>query len=162
MLLSDDPETSSPVFKTPSGRELEAKTAIQYSVPILASRVSAGGGAEWEAEDFREERMPAPLEFFMGYPKEEIFAAEVVGDSMQDIDLMDGDYVFACHGVVKGNGIYVLTLETEVYVKRLEIDVFERKVRVISENRHYQDKIVDMDRVVILGKVIGWLHRNVN
>ena len=81
---------------------------------------------------------------------------------MQDIDLIDGDFVFACHNVVRGNGIYVLAMDTEVFVKRLEIDSIERKLRIISANADYPDKVVDPDRVTILGKVIGWLHRYAN
>lgn len=133
-----------------------------YSVPILASKVSAGPGCEWSQSDFRELRMPTLEKFFLGYPKDDIFAAEVVGDSMQDIDLIDGDFVFACHNLVRGNGIYVMALDTEVIVKRLEIDTVERKLRIISKNSDYPDKVVDPDRVIILGKVIGWLHRYAN
>lgn len=150
-------------YKTSSGKSYDADLSnCGYTVPILATRVSAGGGLDWSSEDFREERMPAPEQFFLGYNKEDIFAAEVVGDSMKDIDLLDGDYVFAVGNLVKGDGIYVLALDTEVYVKRLEMDPLERKVRVISENEKYSDKIVEPDRVCILGKVIGWLHRNAN
>lgn len=151
-------------FKTPGGRTYEVASSnnATYTVPILASKVSAGPGAEWASGDFRELRMPTLEQFFLGYPPDDIFAAEVVGDSMQDIDLIDGDFVFACHNVVRGNGIYVLAMDTEVFVKRLEIDSIERKLRIISANADYPDKVVDPDRVTILGKVIGWLHRYAN
>lgn len=150
-------------FRTPSGKTLSVTGSDHgYSVPILASKVSAGPGCEWSQSDFRELRMPTLEKFFLGYPKDDIFAAEVVGDSMQDIDLIDGDFVFACHNLVRGNGIYVMALDTEVIVKRLEIDTVERKLRIISKNSDYPDKVVDPDRVIILGKVIGWLHRYAN
>ena len=150
-------------YKTPSGKTiLIQKDSSTYSVPILASKVSAGPGCEWSQADFRELRMPTLEKFFLGYPKDDIFAAEVVGDSMQDIDLIDGDFVFAFHNRVRGNGIYVMALDTEVIVKRLEIDTVERKLRIISKNSDYPDKVVDPDRVIILGKVIGWLHRYAN
>lgn len=159
--LQLDPSNS---YRTPSGQvyPYPDQRDATYSVPILASKVSAGPGCEWSRADFRELRMPTLEKFFLGYPKDDIFAAEVVGDSMQDIDLIDGDFVFACHNLVRGNGIYVMALDTEVIVKRLEIDTVERKLRIISKNSDYPDKVVDPDRVIILGKVIGWLHRYAN
>lgn len=161
MYLSSEEKTQ---YRTPGGRTYEVASSYNatYTVPILASKVSAGPGTEWASGDFRELRMPTLEQFFLGYPSDDIFAAEVVGDSMQDIDLIDGDFVFACHNVVRGNGIYVLAMDTEVFVKRLEIDSIERKLRIISANADYPDKVVDPDRVTILGKVIGWLHRYSN
>ena len=153
-------KSDSAEFKTPSGKSypVTADSAI-YSVPILASKVSAGNGQEWLPSDYSGESLPTLEKFFLGYPKDDIFAAKVVGDSMIGIDLLPGDYVYACHGRIEGNGLYVLTLDNETYVKRLEIDKIDRKIRIISENDHYPDKVVDPERVIILGKVIGWLHR---
>lgn len=153
-------KSDSTEFKTPSGKSypVSIDSAI-YSVPILASKVSAGNGQEWLPSDYSGETLPTLEKFFLGYPKEDIFAAKVVGDSMIGIDLLPGDYVYACHGRIEGNGLYVLTLDNETYVKRLEIDKIDRKIRIISENDHYPDKVVDPERVIILGKVIGWLHR---
>lgn len=147
------------VYKLPSGREITVNGEASYSVPILASSVSAGNGQEWQPSDYSGESLPTLEKFFLGYPKEDIFAAKVVGDSMIGIDLLPGDYVYACHNRIEGNGLYVLVLDNETYVKRLEIDKIDRKIRIISENDHYPDKVVDPERVIILGKVIGWLHR---
>lgn len=147
-------------FKTPSGKSYPVSSDVAiYSVPILASKVSAGKGEEWLPSDYSGESLPTLEKFFFGYPKDDIFAAKVIGDSMIGIDLLPGDYVYACHGRIEGNGLYVLTLDGETYVKRLEIDKIDRKIRIISENDHYPDKVVDPERVIILGKVIGWLHR---
>ena len=153
-------DTVSSEFKTPSGKSYPVSSDVAtYSVPILASKVSAGKGEEWLPSDYSGESLPTLEKFFFGYPKDDIFAAKVVGDSMIGIDLLPGDYVYACHGRIEGNGLYVLTLDGETYVKRLEIDKIDRKIRIISENDHYPDKVVDPERVIILGKVIGWLHR---
>ena len=146
-------------FKTPSGKSYPVAQGATYSVPILASSVSAGNGQEWLPSDYSGETLPTLESFFLGYPKDDIFAAKVVGDSMIGIDLLPGDYVYACHNRIEGNGLYVLVLDNETYVKRLEIDKIDRKIRIISENDHYPDKDVDPERVIILGKVIGWLHR---
>ena len=152
-------DTVASEFKTPSGKSYPVSSEATYSVPILASSVSAGNGQEWQPSDYSGESLPTLEKFFLGYPKEDIFAAKVVGDSMIGIDLLPGDYVYACHNRIEGNGLYVLVLDNETYVKRLEIDKIDRKIRIISENDHYPDKVVDPERVIILGKVIGWLHR---
>lgn len=161
MFISDNDPESSSTFVTPSGKSYPVSSDVAtYSVPILASKVSAGKGEEWLPSDYSGESLPTLEKFFFGYPKDDIFAAKVVGDSMIGIDLLPGDYVYACHGRIEGNGLYVLVLDNETYVKRLEIDKIDRKIRIISENDHYPDKIVDPERVIILGKVIGWLHRS--
>lgn len=130
-------------------------------VPIIASKVSAGFGEEWREEDFLEGQMiPITKDFAKGHDIKNIFAAQVKGDSMIDAMIYDGDYVFASKGEIRGDGIYILSVDGEVLVKRLEYNLFEHKVNVISENPSYPTRTVDEDRVIILGKVIGWLHHH--
>lgn len=129
-------------------------------VPILNQRLSAGGGQEWIASDFSDERLPLLSRFIKPYKKEDVFAAPVRGDSMTGIQLFDGDIVFFVRGETDGDGIYVISVDGEVYVKRVEIDPFDRKLVIKSENERYKPRIVEPDRVVMLGKVIGWLHHH--
>jgi phage repressor protein C with HTH and peptisase S24 domain len=131
------------------------------SIPILASKVSAGPGQEWLPEDFRtDERLPILERFIRPYSIDKIFAAEVKGDSMTGIQLFDGDFVFAVKGYIDGDGVYVIAIAGETYVKRVEQDPVDKKLRIISENTRYQPRVVDVDQVVVLGKVIGWLHHH--
>ncbi|MFA6892469.1 MAG: S24 family peptidase, partial [Sphaerochaetaceae bacterium] len=85
---------------------------------------------------------------------------EVRGDSMTGIQLFDGDFVFAVKGYIDGDGVYVIAIAGETYVKRVEQDPVDKKLRIISENTRYQPRVVDVDQVVVLGKVIGWLHHH--
>lgn len=156
---SDDNNEST--YITPSGKTFSATPATFGStVPVLASKVSAGTGMEWVPAEFDEDnRLPIPDRFFKGYDLKDIFAAQVIGDSMKNIELISGDYVFAVHGLLRGSGIYVIAIDGEAFVKRLEVDRLDKKIAVISENEHYEPRIVDPERITILGKVIGWLHR---
>lgn len=129
-------------------------------VPILAQRLSAGPGQDWLPADFSEERLPLLSRFIKPYNKEDVFAAEVRGDSMTGVQLFDGDIAFFVRGDVEGDGIYVISVDGEVYIKRVEMDPFEKMLTIRSENERYQPKVVDPDRVVIMGKVIGWLHHH--
>lgn len=131
------------------------------SIPIISSRVSAGPGEEWKDEDFLEgEMLPLSKDIIRGHDINRLFAARVKGDSMIGAMIYDGDFVFAERGEISGDGIYIFSVDNEVLIKRLEYDVFNHKVNVISENPAYPARTVDEDRIVILGKVIGWLHRH--
>lgn len=134
---------------------------IEIDIPIIASKVSAGSGEEWRDDDFLEGQMvPITKDLIKGHDIKKIFAAQVKGDSMIDAMIFDGDYVFAVKDEIRGDGIYILSVDGEVLVKRLEYDAFEHKVNVISANKAYAPRTVDEDRIIILGKVIGWLHHH--
>lgn len=168
MLLSD----TTPVSYTPVQKDDEYITASGktypvsipdggLSIPILASKVSAGPGEEWLPINFREnERLPIIERFIRPYKKDLVFSAEVRGDSMTGIQLFDGDMVVAVRGYTDGEGIFVLTIDDEVYVKRLQWNPATKKIVVKSENERYDPFEVEPDRITILGKVIGWLHRH--
>lgn len=168
MLLSD----TTPVSYTPVQKNDEYITATGktypvsipdggLSIPILASKVSAGPGEEWLPINFREnERLPIIERFIRPYKKDLVFSAEVRGDSMTGIQLFDGDMVVAVRGYTDGEGIFVLTIDDEVYVKRLQWNPASKKIVVKSENERYEPFEIEPDRITILGKVIGWLHRH--
>ncbi len=129
-------------------------------VPILKNRVSAGPGEEWDLEDFTEEKLPILKRFIRRFPKEQLFSAEVRGDSMTGVQLFDGDLVVFVSNLIEGDGIYVISVDGELLVKRLEFDHFDKKLIIKSENPRYEVKIVDPERAQILGKVVGWLHHH--
>ena len=168
MLLSD----TTPVSYTPVQKDDEYITASGktypvsipdggLSIPILASKVSAGPGEEWLPINFREnERLPIIERFIRPYKKDLVFSAEVRGDSMTGIQLFDGDMVVAVRGYTEGEGIFVLTIDDEVYVKRLQWNPASKRIVVKSENERYEPFEIEPDRITILGKVIGWLHRH--
>ena len=168
MLLSD----TTPVSYTPVQKNDEYITATGktypvsipdggLSIPILASKVSAGPGEEWLPINFREnERLPIIERFIRPYKKDLVVSAEVRGDSMTGIQLFDGDMVVAVRGYTDGEGIFVLTIDDEVYVKRLQWNPASKKIVVKSENERYEPFEIEPDRITILGKVIGWLHRH--
>lgn len=79
---------------------------------------------------------------------------------MTGIQLFDGDMAIFVRGEVEGDGIYVITVDDEVYVKRVAFNPFDRKVTIKSENDRYDPITVDADRIILVGKVIGWLHHH--
>ncbi len=131
-----------------------------FSVPILKNKVSAGPGEEWDLVDFSEERLPILKKFVRRFPQEKLFSAEVRGDSMTGVQLFDGDLVVFVSKLIEGDAIYVISVDGELLVKRLEFDHFDKKLIIKSENPRYEVKIIDPERAQILGKVVGWLHHH--
>ena len=93
-------------------------------------------------------------------------AVRVVGDSMTDMSLYNGDVVIFDRSQIEGNGVYVISIEGEVRVKRLEYRVFEKKLIISSENqRSYPNpEIISFEyaqeALLIHGEVICWVHKH--
>ena len=165
--FEDNPEKvltqTSSTFITPKGKsEIVQTQKGVYSVPILTQKLSAGPGQNWVKTGYSEETVPILERFIRRYPKEKLCAAEVRGDSMTGVMLFDGDIVIFVREIIEGNGIYVLTLRGEVYVKRLSFNPIDETVSIISENAKYKEIEVkkEDESLMILGKVIGWYHHH--
>ena len=104
--------------------------------------------------------VPILKRFVRRFPKEQLFAAEVRGNSMTGVQLFNGDLVVFVSNLIEGDGIYVISVDGELLVKRLEFDHFDKKLIIKSENPRYEVKVVDPERAQILGKVVGWLHHH--
>lgn len=130
-------------------------------IPLISQRLSCGKGELWDSE-VESTSISIMERLAAGQDKESLVAAIVKGDSMIGASLYDGDMVVFSRGLVSGNGIYAIAIDGEVYVKRLAWNPITRVVTIISENPAYEPMTVNMDdgRLVILGKVTGWLHTN--
>lgn len=162
MHLSDEnlsATTAVGTFITPKGKtETVSIGDGMLSVPIIAQRVSAGPGQPWMDDDMSEERIPVLERLIRRYPPEKLFATEVRGDSMKEAQLEDADIAIFVMGEIEGDDIYVLSVDGEIYVKHVEFDPFDRKLTIRSKNALYQPKVVDPERVTLLGKVVAWFH----
>jgi len=158
---TDIVSTPKPTFMTPRGKAYAVNIADDVlSVPILVQKLSAGDGQSFLPTDIIDERLPVLERFVRMYPKEKIFAAEVRGDSMTGIQLFDADIVIFVKNIVEGDGLYVISVDGEVFVKRVEYNPFDKQLTIRSENDRYAPKVVPADRVDVLGKVVGWLHHH--
>lgn len=133
-----------------------------FLVPFVEQRVSAGPGQE-PTQVCETRRAPVPRRIAEPYNPDEILSAEVRGDSMTGVSLYDGDIVFFVRTDHLADGIHVLTIAGETFVKRLEYNPFEEQLTVLSENERYRPIVLTKDKlenVRIEGKVIGWVHRH--
>jgi len=130
-------------------------------LPVLSQKVAAEYGTELIEKIRTGEYIPVMKRLVAAYDSKSLRAVEVSGDSMTDVNLMNGDIVIFSQNLVAGNGIYVISVDGEALVKRLEIDKFQRVIRIHSENIKYPEPNIvpfDNDVMRIEGKVVAWFH----
>ncbi|MCK5155404.1 MAG: hypothetical protein KAQ69_03155 [Spirochaetales bacterium] len=146
--------------KTFSKHDAASNEKIIY-LPVLSQKLSTRHGAELREEIGTGEYIPVMKRLVAAYDSKSLRAVEVSGDSMTNINLMNGDIVIFSQDFIAGNGIYVISVDGEAFVKRLEIDKFQRVIKIHSENIKYPEpNIVPFDNEVmkIEGKVVAWFH----
>lgn len=156
-----------------SGAKMVGRRAVEIEVEradpdiafvdLYAQAVAAGPGKEAEAY-LEAIRMPVMRRFLQPWRPEQIRALEARGDSMTKIGLFDRDIILFVPEEKEGDGIFVISIDNRMQVKRLEFDILGHTLRIISENDRYAPRILedkgDIERVTIEGKVVGWLHRH--
>lgn len=134
----------------------------------LWSQPTAAGPGQMPTQLAETERSIPVLYTLLGYRRPENCAlVRVVGDSMSDVGLFNGDYVLFDRSDRSGDGIFVISLFGETRVKRLQYRLADKKIIIASENtkRYPEPEIVPFDFIqdgslVIHGRVFAWLHRH--
>lgn len=130
-------------------------------VDLYNAEASAGKGVE-VAEYCETSKIPIFEEFIHPYKANQVKALVVRGDSMIDVRIFNRDIVFFTPEDKTGNGIFVITIGNEVFVKRLEFNPVEKEIRIISENASYKPITIrenESDILTVNGRVIAILHR---
>lgn len=140
----------------PKGLAIITAELDSVPIPLICQKLSAGIGQMWNEDAFTDDIIAIPTKMLKRFGGYKLGGAEVRGDSMQPT-ISNGDLVIFAAQMISGNGVYALSIDGEVYVKRLEFDPFENTVNVISDNEKYLPRLLprDNDRIQILGKVIG-------
>lgn len=115
----------------------------------LVGRVTAGSPIT--AIENIEEYFPLPTTY--GTSEDQLFMLEVMGDSMIEAGILDGDYVVVKKASTANNGeiVVAMTEENEATVKRFYKE--KNYFRLQPENSSMEPIIVD--NVTILGIVVG-------
>ncbi|GEM_PF-304096 len=127
----------------------------------VSGRISAGGGLV--PDDSVDMRLAFRRDWFTkkGNP-EDMSLIKVIGDSM-DPTLLQGDLVLVDHSrqsIPSQGGIYAISIDHEILIKRLQLLFQEGKILVISDNKKYPSQEIDSDKITINGKVI-WYAREI-
>jgi hypothetical protein len=156
------------------GARLEGARSLEMCGPASGDELvyvdfyggmQAGAGPGQEVELYQPVTPQAILRRFINpWRPDQVKALEVRGDSMTKIGLFDRDIVLFVPSEREGDGVFVISIENRMQVKRLEFDLLGKTLRIISENDRYEPRVLsdqaDIDRVRIEGKVVGWLHRH--
>ncbi|OCS87761.1 transcriptional repressor LexA [Caryophanon tenue] len=123
-------------------------------VPLIG-KVTAGSPIT--AIENIEEYFPLPNTY--GNADDHIFMLEIMGESMIEAGILDGDYVIVRQTTTAQNGdiVVAMTLDNEATVKRFFKE--DGYFRLQPENATMAPIIVE--HVTILGKVVG-LYRNIH
>ena len=120
----------------------------------LYGRIAAGTPIEALADTSTVVEVPS---MFLG--EGEHYVLQVVGDSMQDAGILDGDYVVVrrCETAESGDIVVALIEDREVTLKRLR----KRGASIALEaaNPNYETRIFGPHQVRIQGKLVGLLRR---
>jgi transcriptional regulator with XRE-family HTH domain len=130
-------------------------------IELFRQEAAAGHGAEIDNYAERS-HITVPRSFIAPYRCDNIKAALVRGDSMIGEKIFDGDYVLFNRRETSGEGIFVLSVETTLLVKRVVLDLVNNTLTLLSANPVYPPRVisgVDLETIQLEGKVIGCLHR---
>ncbi|MBI5427181.1 MAG: LexA family transcriptional regulator [Nitrospinae bacterium] len=128
-------------------------------IPAVKGRIGAGGG--FEPDNTIELKLAFRKEWIeqRGNPKN-MSLIRVHGDSMEPT-LFSGDLLLIDHNqnhIDTYGGIYAISVNNEIMIKRLQLIRSEKKIKVISDNEKYQPEFFDPKEITINGKLI-WFAR---
>ena len=134
-------------------------------LPVYDARASAGPGRAIDSETvlyriaFREDW----LRSITNAPLDQLAVITVDGDSMEPT-LRQGDSVLVDFGQKRPqrkDGIYVIRTDGGLQIKRLQVEVAEGKLSILSDNKQYDaQRSVSPNDVAVVGRVI-WLGRQI-
>jgi len=154
------PDVCGPILDG-SQNEPEYQSGEYVLIPQINGQISAGTGLSPDNTAdckvaFRREWIKRK-----GDP-DKMSLIKVEGDSM-DPTILSGDLVLVDHNrnyVAPQGGIYALSINHEIMIKRIHPLHSEGKLRIISDNKKYEPVDYEEERVKINGKVI-WYAREI-
>jgi len=120
-------------------------------------KISAGGGLL--PDDSIDMRLAFRREWLKvkGNP-DNMSLIRVQGDSMNPT-LMPGDLVLVDHSrtdIPSQGGIYAISIDHEILIKRLQLLYSGGKIMIISDNKQYPSQDIEAEKIIINGKVIWY------
>jgi phage repressor protein C with HTH and peptisase S24 domain len=148
-----------PHAHAPNGKEI-AFSGDVISVPILNQQVAAGRGKDVLENAEEVGQLPFLAKMLRGFDSKRARALQVKGDSMTGVGLFGGDLVVFVPGLLDDEGIYVVQLDDKLLVKRVFHNQADGTIHIMSENPKYPEIVMkaNSERLIIAGKVLGWVH----
>jgi phage repressor protein C with HTH and peptisase S24 domain len=146
-------------FLTGQGQSgLESNMA---EVELLDQQAAAGQGRE--LADYIEKRyIPILYDFLRPHNPKNLKAVFVSGDSMMGEHINNGDIAIFNIKQTEGNGIYVVSIGNTLLVKRVDFDLANKTIELISANIAYEPRRYtgsELEEIKIEGRVVACYHR---
>ena len=135
-------------------------------LPVYSQTAAAGRGQPETQLQGIDKYIPVVYEMLGGADPRNCGIIRVIGDSMVDMNLFNGDCVIFDRTQLEGDGVYVISIGNDVRVKNLEFRPIERKIVISSENakRYPNPEVITYEQaenlLSIHGKVISWIHKH--
>ena len=139
------------------------------AIPILSQKVSCGSGVNWEREQNIVEYLDIKELALKNRP---LYGFRVNGTSMIGAGIRNNDIVVfsSQQNLAYNDGIYVFSLDGDVYCKRLEFDPIASRIKIYSvrvadlEKAELLTTLTSTDttfteRFQLFGKVEFWIHK---
>ena len=139
------------------------------AIPILSQKVSCGSGVNWESEQNIVEYLDIKELALKNRP---LYGFRVNGTSMIGAGIRNNDIVVfsSQQNLAYNDGIYVFSLDGDVYCKRLEFDPIASRIKIYSvrvadlEKAELLTTLTSTDttfteRFQLFGKVEFWIHK---
>jgi len=148
------------------GKGLSGLEQDIVEIELFNQQASAGGtvaGSGREAEDYPEMNyLNVPYSLIRPNRPENLKAVYVSGDSMIEENIDDGDIVIFNTKQQEGNGIYVVSIGNSVLVKRVNFDLSNDTIILISANKAYEPRHYsrhELEDFNVEGRVVACYHR---
>ncbi len=127
---------------------------ISFVLPIpLLGRINAGAPAE--SNEYNEGEVYFDCSVAKNYKHEDLFALKIIGESMRDLGIYEGDIVIAAKtNTIKQSDVVVAIVDNETTIKSF-YNAPNNQIELRPSNPEYPTQIYNKEIVDIQGKVIG-------
>ncbi|MCL1814827.1 MAG: XRE family transcriptional regulator [Treponema sp.] len=130
-------------------------------IELYYQEVAAGYGRGIE-EYIEKQYIPVMYDFLRPYNPQNLKAVYVSGDSMIGEHINNGDIVIFNVKQTEGNGIYVVSVENTLLVKRVDFSPANKTIELKSANPNYKPRRFsgsELNDIRIEGRVVAWYHK---
>jgi len=144
-----------------TGRGISNYDPETAEIELYDQEAAAGLGREVQGHP-EKSYFNLPFSLIRPYRPEDLKAVHVSGDSMIDERINDGDIVIFNTKQTEGNGIYVVSVGNTLLVKRVDFDLSDNAIILISANLAYEPRRYsgeELEDIRIAGRVVACYHR---
>ena len=144
-----------------TGTESSGLDDENVKIELYEQEAAAGHGRE--VEDYPEKTyFNIPYSLIQPHRPDNLKAVYVSGDSMIGEHINDGDIVIFNTKQKEGNGVYVVTVGNSLYVKRVNFEISNNAIVLISANPAYEPirySENESEDINIAGRVVACYHK---